>query len=189
VLQHGCAHRNRARAEERKTEFPGGEPQHEALSRLAAARRRLQGIAGERVLPVLVPPWNRIGDSLAESLAAAGYVGLSCFGSRHHVPSGSGPRGLVQVNTHVDIIDWRGGRGFVGEERALDEVTRHLAARRAPGASAAATAAPDDARATGWLTHHLQHDAAAWGFLARLFECTQRLRGVRWRHPADLFRP
>ena len=28
-------------------------------------------------------------------------------------------RGLLQVNTHVDLIDWKGGRGFVGEAAAL----------------------------------------------------------------------
>jgi hypothetical protein len=31
------------------------------------------------------------------------------------------------------------------------------------------------------------HDEAAWAFLARLFEVTRDLPGVRWRHAAGLF--
>ena len=48
-------------------------------------------------------------------------------------------RGLLQVNTHVDLIDWKGGRGFVGEAAALGALLRALACahrrRRARGRS------------------------------------------------------
>ena len=197
VLQHGCDHRNRAQAGGKKTEFPEDEPVDAALARLGAARRRLQAVTGSRVLPVLVPPWNRIGASLASRLSGAGYAGLSCYGAI------AGPQvvpGLRQVNTHLDIIDWRGGRVFAGAERVLLQATRHLAARRqggvTPGGAAsggvttggvASVAAGQAVEPTGWLTHHLVHDEAAWVFLARLFEVTRDLPGVRWRHAAGLF--
>jgi hypothetical protein len=86
--------------------------------------------------------------------------------------------GIVQVNTHVDIIDWRGTRAFVGEEAALRMAVKHLASRR--------TGTADAAEPTGWLTHHAVHDKAAWEFLERLFERT-KLRGARWIDPVELF--
>lgn len=83
------------------------------------------------------------------------------------------------VNTHVDVIDWRGSRGFVGEDFALNLATRHLQARRNGSA--------DAHECTGWLTHHAVHDEAAWSFLAMLLERTRRTDGVRWRAATDLF--
>lgn len=184
VLQHGCDHRNRAEAGGKKTEFPGSEPVDETIARLLAARVRLTALAAKvkvRALPVLVPPWNRFPSARALQLAAAGYSGLSTFGPR---PSAQPAPGLTQINTHIDIIDWRGGRGFIGEARALEQATRHLAARRA---AAADPAADPSLEPTGWLTHHAVHDAACWDFLARLFDATRGAAGVKWRDAAGIF--
>ena len=176
VLQHGVDHRNRAAAGEKKTEFSAAEPADAALARLAAGRDRLEALGGARSIAVLAPPWNRIPAALVPRLAIAGLRGLSTFGAR----SAAAPApGITQVNTHVDIIAWRGGRGFVGEDEALGLAVRHLAARR--------TGAAESAEPTGWLTHHADHDEAAWKFLPRLFEATLRAPGVLWRRAEDLF--
>lgn len=170
-LQHGCDHVNRASPGEKKTEFPSSENSIDALTRLQDGWAQIEGPAAVRVL---VPPWNRIGaGELPGRLAQAGYCGLSRFGPR------AGPSdlpGLVQVNTHVDIIDWSGTRGFVGEALALRAALVHLQARRLGQA--------DPAEATGWLTHHLVHDAACWDFLARLFAFCREHAAVVWQ-PAD----
>lgn len=174
ILQHGADHTRRSAPGEKKTEFPAAEAVELALARLREAYAR---IAGPVTLPVLVPPWNRIGSAeLAHRLAAAGYRGLSRFGPR---AAASALPGLVQVNTHVDIIDWRGARGFVGEPAAVQAATTHLKARREGRAD------PDEA--TGWLTHHRVHDAACWSFLERLFEHTAREGSVVWRRADQLF--
>ena len=173
VLMHGTDHRNRAAAGEKKTEFAAAESQGEALARLAAARERLARLAGERFLPVLAPPWNRFKPELVARLPAAGLRGLSGYGA----PSPAAP-GITQVNTHVDIIDWHGTRGFVGEDVALRLALTHLAARRRGYANAS--------EPTGWLTHHAVHDAACWEFLERLFE-RMRAAGVQWIDPRALF--
>lgn len=176
ILQHGADHTRREAAGQKKTEFPSSEPVEAALQRLRDGHAR---IAGPITLPVLVPPWNRIGSSeLPGRLAGAGYRGLSRFGAR---PGTASLPGLVQVNTHADIIDWRGARGFVGEEAALGAATAHLQARREGRA--------DAGEATGWLTHHLVHDEACWDFLARLFERTAREPAVVWRRADALFAP
>jgi hypothetical protein len=175
VLMHGTDHRNRARPGEKKTEFAAHEPDDEAIERLAAARQRLADHAGARFLPVLAPPWNRFKHPLARRLPDAGLHGLSGYGPRD---SAEAAPGVYQVNSHVDIIDWRGGRNFVGDEAALRAAVAHLAARRSGEA--------DAEEPTGWLTHHAVHDAATWEFLERLFERT-RGQGARWRDAAELF--
>ena len=161
VLQHGTDHVNRAAPGEKKTEFPAAEPDAQALERLAAARRRLRKLAGERALPVLVPPWNRIRETLIPSLSQVGFSGLSRDGKAKPVA------GLKQVNTHIDIVAWHEGRRFIGEAQAL----------------AAALELMDLAQPLGWLTHHAVHDEAAWRFLGKL----ARLEGVRWQSGGELF--
>jgi hypothetical protein len=176
VLQHGTDHRNRAGPNEKKTEFPATEPPRAAIARLVAARGQLQAQAGDRFVAALAPPWNRLPKALAAHLAAAGYRGLSQYGSRE---SAYPAMALKQVNTHVDIIAWRSGRSFLGETAALEAAVRHLSARRA--------GTVDDGEPTGFLTHHALHDAAAWDFLRRLFETTRAMPGVEWRRAEELF--
>jgi len=175
VLMHGTDHRNRAAAGEKKSEFADAESEGEAIARLCMARERLAAQAGERLLPVLAPPWNRFKPSLARRLPEAGIRGLSCYGPRDGAEAAPG---VLQVNTHVDIIDWRGTRGFIGEQAALRMAVRHLAARRQGNV--------DAGEPTGWLTHHALHDEATWEFLERLFERTSA-RGARWIDPVELF--
>ena len=176
VLQHGTDHRNRAAAGEKKTEFSAAEPQQAAIARLVAAREQLRAQAGTRFVPVLAPPWNRLPKSLVPQIAAAGYRGLSQYGARIMQDS---VNGLMQVNTHIDIIAWRSGRGFAGEAEALEATIRHLSARR--------TGMADAAEPTGFLTHHAVHDETAWRFLQRLFETTRAIPGVAWRRAEELF--
>lgn len=173
VLQHGADHANRAAVGEKKTEYPEHESIEVAMARLADARQRLATLAGVRSLAVLAPPWNRISAHLLPRLGTC-FAGLSRYGAR----AASVP-GLRQVNTHVDIIAWKAGRGFIGTEVALAQAARHLAARR--------EGRVDAVEPTGWLTHHACHDEQAWEFLATLFERLRAEPGVRWRSARELF--
>jgi len=164
VLQHGTDHRNRAAAGEKKTEYPGAEPADAALQRISSGTAKLQSLAGGRFLPVLAPPWNRMRKDLLDKLPALGIRGVSAYGAQARREAAPG---LRQVNTHVDIVAWRRGRRFVGEEQALAQALKWLA----------------NDGPVGWLTHHAVHDAAAWDFLARLFT----MQGVRWRSAAEAF--
>ena len=110
-----------------------------------------QALFGDRFRPVLAPPWNRIGPQLRARLGEAGLNILSGFGARDAAP------GPAQLNTHADPIDWRGGRGFAGIDRALAPILRHLADRR--------NGIADPEEPTGLLTHHLAHDDEGWIFL------------------------
>lgn len=176
VIQHGVDHINRAAPAEKKTEFPATEPIEQAVRRLVRGREKLGDTAGDRFMPVLAPPWNRLSAALLPHLGAAGYCGFSTFGVRKVTNPAPGVRA---VNTHVDIVDWKGTRGFAGIDQVLAQALRHLVARRSGGA--------DAGEPTGWLTHHAVHDEGCWTFLEHLFEATQALDGICWRSPAELF--
>lgn len=162
VLQHGTDHRNRAAAGEKKTEYPGTEPAAAALARISEGLNKLSNVSG--FIPVLAPPWNRLRKDLLDKLPGIGIRGLSAYGAQQRREPAPG---LRQVNTHVDIVAWRLGRRFVGEEQALSQAIQWLAADGP----------------IGWLTHHAVHDAAAWDFLERLFA----VRGARWLSAAEAF--
>ncbi len=175
VLQHGYAHRNHAAPGARKIELGGARDLAAAAGELIDGRRRLRALAGDAALPVLAPPWNRIDDRLLPALPALGYRGVSTFRPRA-VPAAFPIR---QVNAHVDIVDWRGSRGFCGEHAALSALVGHLAARR--------LGAADRGEPTGILTHHLVHDEAGWAFLEALAARLAGREGVRWLSAAEAF--
>lgn len=175
VLQHGFAHRNHALPAARKIELGGARPQAVIERELRLGRERLLQLFGERLLPVLVPPWNRLGESLLPDLAALGFAGLSTYGPRARAST----HGLTQVNCHLDLIDWPGNRRFLGEAAALELLTGHLAARREGRA--------DAEEPSGILSHHLDHDSATSDFLARLLAFLARQPAARFPAVAEVF--
>jgi predicted glycosyltransferase len=150
VAVHGFAHRNHAPPGEKPAEFGA----HRALDAsladaeagLRVSRERLPGTA---LLPVFVPPWNRLAPDLAAALPGLGYRGLSA------VPGPPVP-GLQRLDATLDPIDWRGTRSLRDPEALLEGLAADIAR------------APD--RPVGLLTHHRVHDAALWAFVAALLE-------------------
>ncbi len=169
VIQHGYSHRNLAPPEARKSEFPAGGRPTAALRRLTRGRQRLAGLFGPRFTPVLAPPWNRIDPALAQLAGRSGWRALSGFGE---APAAG------WINTHLDPIDWRGTRGFVGEAGALEILVAQLHRRRPSGGNPAAP--------IGLLTHHRDNDAASWAFIRTLVERIARHPAARWVSIQDI---
>jgi len=165
VAVHGWAHANHAGPTEKSQELGLHRPVFVTLAELARGLARLRALHGAQFVPVLVPPWNRIAQTVAEGLPGLGFQALSVFGPEKPAP-------LQVVNTHVDLIDWRGTRGGRPAAVLLDELALAL----------------DRGAPVGVLTHHLVHDADAWDFLAQLFEMTSGHPGCRWTSLADLIR-
>jgi len=132
----------------------------------------LERLFGNRTLPVLVPPWNRIAPALVPALPEVGYSGLSTFGVRRRAYPVAG---LLQVNTHVDLIDWQ-ARCFAGEEAVLAAFERALVASRT------GTGEP-----VGILSHHLAMDEGAWDFLNSLWVRISNVPGLKMTPAHDLF--
>ncbi len=169
LLQHGYAHRSHAADSEKKAELGAQRPVNVVIEELARGWGRMTALFGETWAPVLVPPWNRIAERLVPELTGLGFRGLSTQGPR---TAAEPAPGLVQVNTHLDIMHWPAPRGFLGEAESLEILVAQLRARR--------LGAADAAEPTGLLTHHPAHDEPAWAFLETLLD---RLA----EHPAARF--
>ena len=157
VLQHGFAHANHAPAGAKPIEL-GGRDVEIVLDELQRGFDVLRDAFGAAFLEVLVPPWNRIDAALLPHLPDGSYRGLSVYGRRQ------GPQaapGVALVNTHVDLVNWRGDRGFAGEVPILEQLIDLL----------------ETDEPIGILTHHLVMDDAGWTFL-------ERLLAILIRHPA-----
>ncbi|MDF1727478.1 MAG: polysaccharide deacetylase family protein [Sulfitobacter sp.] len=169
LLVHGYAHLNHAPQGSKKAEF--GHPRPGMATEAASGLAQLRGQFGAAVLPVFVPPWNRVDPDFALDLNRLGYSGLSTFTPRDRVEVAAG---VVQVNTHLDPINWRGGGGLVDPATLIAQLVQHLKDRRAGRA--------DATEPLGILTHHLVHDADIWAFSEACIGCLLD-RGAT---PADL---
>ena len=166
VLQHGYAHTDHSAPAAKKCELGPERPAATVLGELAAGRDRL-GIF-TRVVPVLVPPWNRIAEDIVAGLPALGFRALSVYGERPVSRAG-----LPRLNTHIDPVDWHGGRAFLGEDVVLASLIARLERLR--------TGAAERDEPTGILTHHLVHDAASFAFLANLLPAIADHPACRWQ--------
>lgn len=160
VLQHGYAHVNHGKKGQKSIEL-GGRAARTIGKELREGRGILEDAFGAAFLPILVPPWNRIDDALHPHLATWGYLGLSVFGKRQHAEVS---KGVSLVNTHIDPIDWRGTRGFLGEDVMLERLMDCLRLDEP----------------IGILSHHLVMDEPCWSFL-------EGLLSVLSRHPVSRF--
>ena len=148
VAVHGWAHVDHQSGRGKKAEFGDARPLEALLSDAIRGRERLEDLFDLALLPCFVPPWNRITPDLIDILPRAGYRALSGFGA--------GPttaRNLVWINTHVDVIDWRGDRRFIGTGALARTVTRDLSLRREEQLGT---------QPIGLLTHHLEMNDADW---------------------------
>ena len=162
LLQHGYAHVNHATSPEKKIELGPQRPAMLVLGELGTGRLALERLFGARPLAVLVPPWNRIAPALVPTLPEIGFCGLSTFGARRRTHP---VRGLLEVNTHVDLIDWK-DRRFVGEAAALGALVSSLARARISH------------EPVGLLSHHLAMDGGAWDFLRSILERANKMSGL-----------
>jgi hypothetical protein len=172
VLQHGYAHANHALPPDKKCELGPHRPAMLVLGELGTGWMALERLFAGRALPVLVPPWNRIAPALVPTLPEIGFTGLSTFAARRRAEP---VKGLRQINTHVDLIDWTEGR-FVGAEAALGALVGALRHSRS------ATSEP-----VGLLSHHLAMDEGAWDFLMSFWGRATAKPGVKIRSARDLF--
>jgi hypothetical protein len=175
VLQHGYAHKNHGAKGAPAVELGGARPLAQILEELGAGRRRLDALFAARAERIVAAPWNRIERPVLAALAKHGFRGASAYGPR---ASMAGAGALVVANAHVDPIDWR-ERRFAGEAKALSAIIGELEARRTGSCE------PDEP--LGLLTHHIDHDAALWAFLARFLAATRAHPAARWLTIGEAF--
>lgn len=165
---HGLAHDDHAPPGARAAEFGAHRPLAALRADAARALDLAHGLFGARLLPVFVPPWNRIAPELAAALPGLGYAGLSAA-------EGPPVPGLARADATLDPIDWRGTRSLRDPRGLVAALAEHIRSR--PGLP------------VGLLTHHLVHDAAVWDFVGALLSRLSAHPAVRPADPRDLFAP
>ncbi|MFN3400665.1 MAG: polysaccharide deacetylase family protein, partial [Ferrovibrio sp.] len=167
ALQHGFTHQNHAEPGEKKSEFPKTRPINERLRDMQAGRSILTDLLDD-LLPVFVPPWNRLAPDCLVAMHSLGFAAVSAFQSRGSYWAAAG---LATLNTHIDPIDWHGNDNAAAVERSLAAACLHLRAMRA---------GEQDLQPLGLLTHHLRHDETIWAFAADFLTRTANHSAVRW---------
>lgn len=169
VLQHGYAHQNHAAPGQRKLELGGTHASAKIIADLEQGYQILEQYFADRFIPVLVPPWNRIDGKVVSALSEIGFSGISAMKVRRQACPAPG---LLQVNTHLDPVNWRHTGGFIGVYPAIAILIQHLLARR--------TGYRDYDEPTGILTHHLVQNDAVWRFLDDLLQFLGDHPAVAW---------
>ncbi len=205
VLVHGWTHVSHAPADEKKAEFGAHRPVEAMKDEARQALETIERVFGDQAVRCFTPPWNRVSADLVEALPGLGYESLSTFGARAQALAAPG---LMQLNTHVDPIDFKGaaslkppallarriaeslrkrrmaasGRGMTGRLMAASATGSGLkrTAKRMLDAVKGADLA-DNAEPFGLLTHHLVHDPAIWRFVDEWLALMKRRSAViRW---------
>lgn len=166
VALHGWAHENHAGPGEKKQELGPHRPAGQVLAELARGRLRLHALFPDHMIDLLVPPWNRISPEVIRGLPGIGIRALSAFGK-------VGAEDLAVLNPDIDPIDWHGTRSLCDPDRLWHDLAG--AARRGV----------ETGQPIGILTHHLDHDAAIWGFLERLMALSDH-PACRWVAPDEI---
>jgi hypothetical protein len=177
VLQHGYAHENHAAPGQRKLELGGNGDQARLIADLKQGYEILAQHFNDRFTPVLVPPWNRIDAKLVSRLSELNFTGISTMKVRRKACPAPG---LLQVNTHLDPVNWRHNGGFIGVYPAIAILIQHLQARR--------TGYRDHDEPTGILTHHLVQNEAVWRFVEDLLRFLSGHPAVTWLDSPTIWR-
>jgi len=167
IAVHGWSHTNYAPADEKKQELGSHRSNELVTNELSRGFDKLSELYPKQFVPLLVPPWNRISAAVVAKLPTIGFKSLSTFGPEKSAL-------IHRVNTHVDLIDWKGTRGGRLPEHLIADLIKVIRETDSP---------------VGFLTHHLVHDAAAWRFLEALFEVTAQSSSCRWVSVTELMPP
>lgn len=152
VLQHGITHQNLAPSGEKKCELHSSQINDALIARLKQNKKKLENFFGHKFVDCMVPPWNRISPDYIDCLLKAEFKFLSTFNERKFQDQ------ILQINTHLDIIDWSSHpRKFLGEE-ILERFISLLRQIRLQNKN----------HPIGLLTHHLVHDNDCWDFIENL---------------------
>ena len=180
VLIHGYQHLNHAPEGQKKQELTSHYSLGNLSQEISEARNIIENHFASVALPVMVPPWNRIDPEIFSLLLQNGITGLSTFNPRQEKVVAEGYHyQLWQVNTHVDVIDWKNGRTFKSVDDIALDIIRHLQMKR--------IGVVDATEATGLLTHHLVHSEAGWEVLESLLNVMDDHPAVKWLSANQVF--
>ena len=102
VVQHGYSHTNYANVGEPLNEFGHHRSLDTQLKEIRIGFDKLKTSFGNQFVPVFVPPWGHIADSVIEQLSTIGIKGISMIGHYDMMYPN-----LINNNVHIDIHSWK----------------------------------------------------------------------------------
>ncbi len=172
-VQHGFRHESHSTIADVKSEFPDEEALEPQLDR---TKRGFEGMATafrDRFVPILVPPWNNISETLVAHLATVGIMGLSCSGRRIDPI-----RHNVRVfNSWVSLNNFTTPKAPFDPIVIIDKYVRVIRNRMAR--------TEDRLEPIGLTTHHLVTNEEQFRFLYDLIETVQEAGG-HWLSPREM---
>ncbi|RTL30735.1 MAG: hypothetical protein EKK49_12960 [Rhodocyclaceae bacterium] len=174
--QHGYAHKSHVAAGVPSSEFGNGRQLSEVAREIAEGRQRLQGLFGERFIPVFVPPWNRIAANFIPLLEEYRFLGLSQHRDEPSLPDSK----LITVHCDIEILLWSAASKATCKptQTLVLELVKRLAKLRTNAM---------EPEPLGVLTHHRAMKDDAWLFMHTLFAVTAEFSVVRWLPAAEIF--
>ena len=171
---HGFSHTNHAPVGEKKCELGLHRGPEIIIDELESGHQQLSKMFGEQFVSLLVPPWNRIDHALIPHLSKIGFKALSTYGW----PKTQASHDIKILNTHVDIIDWKGTRGGLPIDQLVFDLVKAMQDARVIDAI--------NPPAIGILSHHLVHNELAWKFLDELMAFCAANDQIIWKSARDL---
>ena len=108
VVQHGYSHTNYANVGEPLNEFGHHRSLDTQLKEIRIGFDKLKTSFGNQFVPVFVPPWGHIADSVIEQISTIGIKGISMIGDRDKIYPNL-------INNNVEITSQNHGFEIVKE--------------------------------------------------------------------------
>jgi peptidoglycan/xylan/chitin deacetylase (PgdA/CDA1 family) len=162
--QHGCRHVNCMQPGLPAAEFPPTADPAQLTGSVESARAALGERLGEPV-HLFVPPWNALPDNLLAALARTGHRAVSAYGATR-----GDAHGVARLDTHIDLLRWKPSVRPKPLGSLFEQLRHQLQRRRLAGAFA---------EPVGLLTHHRDHDDAAWRTLRSFLAVVIGEHGMR----------
>ena len=172
VLPHGWQHRNHEPDCAKKSEYGPARPVSDRLAEIDLACDRISAVAGARALSIFTPPWNNIDVDLLPHLGGSKAAAVSAYCSPGREPMAAA---CPRLDTHVDLIDWRGTRRGHSVERLVDLLIPWIKLR-------SGIEYPLDST-RGVLSHHLVTLPKDWAAWARVWQVIASHSASRWVCP------
>ena len=177
IAVHGLLHVNHNSHLDRKSEFGGARYIEDQKRDVKKAKDALTSLFGDSVLNCFIPPWNRISSELVSYLPDLGFSSISTFGDRKtEYPAPN----LLQINTHVDLIDWKKSRKFIGGKSMTTQLTNCLRYKRSKELG--------HFEPIGLLSHHLKMNKKDWEDFETVCFILKNHTAAYLADPNELFR-
>ena len=166
VVQHGYSHINYANVGEPLNEFGLHRSLEIQLKEIRIGFEKLITAFGNQFIPVFVPPWGHIADSVIEQISTIGIKGISMIGDRDKIYPN-----LINNNVNIDIHSWKTESDISYEvkirpyNKIIDDVNNQIKKEKSN----------DDCLIIGILTHSQIMDNNDWYIFGKLVKAIKKM--------------